>query len=160
MSKPKQSENIKTFSKNLRFVMCALGISQVTLAKASGLTPSAINQILSGKREPSLGSVVKILNVIPITFERLMKKTIEKENIKIELGREVKCIVTGYKGIATARIEYLNGCFKVHVQPPVKKDGTHPDGLYIDEPQLEYTVNKKKIPGGPKDVGGPTQRHP
>jgi hypothetical protein len=79
--------------------------------------------------------------------------------MKIELGREVKCKVTGFKGIATSRTEYLNGCFRIGVQPRVEKDGKHPDAMYVDEPQLEYTKVKTVIGGGSKLVGGPTSRH-
>ena len=79
---------------------------------------------------------------------------------KTELGREVKCKVSGLTGIATARIEYLNGCFRICVQQKVDKDGKLPDAYYIDEPQLEYTKNKEQIQGGSKSVGGPTLRSP
>ena len=60
------------FSKNLKTVMANLGLSQIDLVKLTGLTPAAVSQILSGKRDPSLSSVVKILNVIPVKFERLI----------------------------------------------------------------------------------------
>ena len=66
---------------------------------------------------------------------------------KIELGREVRCLVTGFTGIATSRTEYLKGCVKVCVQPKVDKEGKHPDGFFLDEPQLEYTKNKKNVFG-------------
>lgn len=63
---------------------------------------------------------------------------------KIELGRQVKDIVTGYKGIAYGRSEYMNGCAHVGIQPPMKKDGELPELKWFDEPQIEY-VGKKKI---------------
>jgi hypothetical protein len=79
---------------------------------------------------------------------------------KIELGREVKCKVTGFKGIATSRVEYLNGCFRISVQPPVCKDGKFTDSIYIDEPQLDYTSNKKQVQGDDKSTGGPSSKSP
>lgn len=76
----------------------------------------------------------------------------------IKLGREVKCKVTGFKGVATARIEYLNGCFRIGVQAPVDKDGKFPDTIFIDEPQLDYTENEITIEGSSKEVGGASFR--
>ena len=32
--------------------------------------------------------------------------------MKDVMGKEVKDIVTGFKGIVTAKIEYLNGCIQ------------------------------------------------
>ena len=63
----------KRFGKNLREIRENLDMSQAELASRSGLTPAAVSQIEAGIREPALSSVVKILNVIPVTFERLMK---------------------------------------------------------------------------------------
>lgn len=41
------------------------------LAKKSGLTEAAISQIETGKRDPSLKSILAIMKVIPCTFEVL-----------------------------------------------------------------------------------------
>ncbi len=60
------------FGANLKSVMKALGMSQVELSKRSGLTQAAISQIINGERDPSLETVVKILKVIPVNFERLV----------------------------------------------------------------------------------------
>lgn len=48
-----------------------LGMTQSDLAQKTGLTRAAVSQILSGKREPTLSTIIKILNVIPIKFEKL-----------------------------------------------------------------------------------------
>jgi hypothetical protein len=65
----------------------------------------------------------------------------------------------GFKGIVTSVTEFLNGCRRIGVQPPVDKDGKIPDALSIDEPQL--TVMKaKKVKKGPKTAGGLTTRIP
>jgi len=53
-------------------ILKALGMSQNELAKRSGLTPAAISQIVNGERDPALSSIVAILNVLPVTFERLI----------------------------------------------------------------------------------------
>lgn len=58
--------------KNLRKLREALGISAAELAERSGLTPAAISQIETGKREPSLSSILAIMKVIPAKFEKLV----------------------------------------------------------------------------------------
>jgi hypothetical protein len=71
----------------------------------------------------------------------------------IKLGEEVRCKVTGFKGIATARIEYLNGCIQYGVKPKVKTGEKYPDTIYIDQEQLELT--KKRISVKKNRTGGP-----
>lgn len=80
---------------------------------------------------------------------------------KIELGDEVQCTITGFRGIATSRIDYINTCVRIGVQPPIDKDGKHLDAYYIDEPQLKI-VKKKKVspPEKTAKTGGPTTRIP
>ena len=78
---------------------------------------------------------------------------------KIELGAKVKDKISGLEGIATARIEYLNGCIQYAISPPVDKDGNIRKDWWIDEQQLEelepkeetvtqLTNKKKEKPGG------------
>jgi hypothetical protein len=55
---------------------------------------------------------------------------------KIELGAKVKNIVTGFTGIATARVEYLNGCIQYCVEGLANKDGKS-EYHYIDEGSLD-----------------------
>lgn len=75
----------------------------------------------------------------------------------VHLGDEVKDTVTGFKGIVTSITEYLNGCRRVGVQPPIDKDGKMPDAYSIDEPQLVIT-KAGKVKVGPQDTGGPMLR--
>ena len=72
----------------------------------------------------------------------------------INLGDEVKDTVTGLKGIAVARTQWLHGCDRIGVQPKARKDGTIPDALNVDEPQL-VLVKKKVVKKGTKKTGGP-----
>lgn len=60
----------------------------------------------------------------------------------IKLGQEVKDLVTGYKGIATAKAIYLSGSAHVTIQAPMQKDGTVPDSLQVDEPQVVVLKEK------------------
>ena len=71
----------------------------------------------------------------------------------ISLGQEARDRVTGFKGIAVARTEWLNGCARVTLQPKMGKDGKHPDAVTFDEPQLELIGKGVRI--GPRDTGGP-----
>ena len=64
---------------------------------------------------------------------------------KIELGNIVKDVVTGFKGVAVARVEYLNGCIQIGVKPKVLKPGTYPETEYIDIQQLKTTKELIKI---------------
>ena len=69
------------------------------------------------------------------------------------LGKIVKCIITGLKGTATARIEYINGCVQYQVQPRVVKDGVPAVSRWYDQEQL--VVVGPKIAIKPKPGGGP-----
>ncbi len=68
------------------------------------------------------------------------------------LGCEATCLITGYKGIATAKVEYINGCIQYCVKPK-SKDGNMPDGYYIDIEQLKF--GKKVVEMNYRPTGGP-----
>jgi predicted transcriptional regulator len=63
----------ENFGKNLKEIIDDLDMSQCEMSKRCGLTEAAISQIISGERDPSLKTIVKILNTIPTTMERLLK---------------------------------------------------------------------------------------
>lgn len=71
----RESENKESgvFGKNLKEVLDFLGMTQSELADRSGLTRAAISQIIGGQRDPSLSSVIAILSVVPVKFERLIR---------------------------------------------------------------------------------------
>lgn len=77
--------------------------------------------------------------------------------MEINLGQEVTCKVTGFKGIATAKVEYLNGCVQYCVKPKTK-DNTMPEGQYIDVQQLEVTGKGIKV--NKADTGGDNMEIP
>jgi hypothetical protein len=60
---------------------------------------------------------------------------------KFTLGQRVRCTVTGFEGIATVRVDHLNGCVQYLVKPRcLTKDDEQqkmPDGNYIDDVQLD-----------------------
>lgn len=75
----------------------------------------------------------------------------------IKLGDKVQDIVTGLKGIVTAKAEYLNGCVQFFIEPKAK-DNSPVKGDYVDISQL------KKIDDGvnikQKNVGGRMPNQP
>ena len=72
----------------------------------------------------------------------------------ITQGSKVKCKITGFEGIATARVEYINGCIQYCIKPKAGKDGKITEGEYLDEQQLEVVgegvILKIKESGGPQ----------
>jgi hypothetical protein len=80
---------------------------------------------------------------------------------ELKLGDLVEDLVTGIKGIATAKTEFLNGCVQVEVTPKVKDKEMSPEkafGIGIDIQQLKRLGNglniqtkkiKKEKNGGP-----------
>ena len=78
--------------------------------------------------------------------------------MEIKLGNKVRDKVTGYEGVATARVEYLNGCVQFCVKPRVGSDGKMPDHEYIDVQQLEVVSQGETIT--PSKTGGPQRDCP
>lgn len=75
----------------------------------------------------------------------------------IKLGQRVKDKVTGFEGIATAKVIYLNGCVQFCVKPKVDEKGKMVEGEYIDEEQLEvvgegFAVDREPNGGPMPDV--------
>ena len=71
--------------------------------------------------------------------------------MEIKLGKEVTCKVTGFKGIVTAKVEYLNGCVQYCIKPKAKNNAM-PDSQYIDVQQLEVIGEGIKVESS--DTGG------
>ena len=75
----------------------------------------------------------------------------------IELGLEGKDQITGFKGIVTARHQYITGCDQYTLSPKKQKDGSLSEQYQFDEGRIEIIgkgINKKKVavevPGGPQ----------
>ena len=61
---------------------------------------------------------------------------------KIELGMNVRDKITGFEGMATAKIQCITGCLRIQVSPKAKdKDVIPSDGIEIDETMLEIIDN-------------------
>jgi len=75
---------------------------------------------------------------------------------KYENGYKAKDMVTGLKGVITARVDYLTGCNQYALTPDVGKDNSMKESYFIDESRIEILSKKpisfkknKKDPGGP-----------
>ncbi|HSW13381.1 MAG TPA: hypothetical protein VLI06_11115 [Solimonas sp.] len=73
---------------------------------------------------------------------------------KIQLGDKAKDSVTGFEGVCTSRTEYISGCTRVGLQPPVGADGKMPDAGHFDEPMC-VVLQGGAVPAMPSDRGGP-----
>lgn len=72
----------------------------------------------------------------------------------ITLGNKVRDRVTGFEGIATSRLEYLNGCVQYGVTPKVEEGkSTRPNAEWIDHGQLE--VIGEGVTVAQHETGGP-----
>lgn len=60
------------------------------------------------------------------------------------LGKKAKDAVTGFSGVVTTLSFDLYGCVQVVLSPPVDKDGTIPDGKWLDVTRLT-AVGKKPV---------------
>ena len=69
-------------------------------------------------------------------------------NFKYEIGDEVLDSISGFKGVITARTEYLYGTINYHVKPMELKDNKPQEEESIEEPQVQLlTKNKLKVEG-------------
>ena len=78
--------------------------------------------------------------------------------MEFKLGSKLRDLVTGFEGVAIARVEYLNGCIQYCLVPNVGEDGKMPSGEYIDLGQLEYVKNGVDVKAS--DTGGPQRYCP
>lgn len=57
---------------------------------------------------------------------------------KFKLGQTLRDRVSGFTGIAMAKVEFYNGCERFCLEPKIGSDGKTIDGVYFDIQQLEY----------------------
>lgn len=77
---------------------------------------------------------------------------------KIELGTQVREKISGFVGIVTANVVYLNGCKQCLVRPRVNKDEPHkvPEGHWFDEEYLEPVREGSSVRVEPRNTGSDT----
>ena len=77
----------------------------------------------------------------------------------LEMGQEAKDKITGFKGILTARHQYITGCDQYAITPDLDENGKLGDIFQFDEGRIEIIgpgINKKEVqvkpPGGLQPV--------
>jgi len=74
---------------------------------------------------------------------------------EIKLGDVVRDKITGFKGIAIAKCEYLYGCAQFCIKPQkLSKEGSMLEGQYIDIEQLEIIDKEENKIGFKKEPTG------
>ncbi|WP_306131091.1 hypothetical protein [Roseovarius sp. MMSF_3350] len=81
-----------------------------------------------------------------------------------QLGDEVQDVVSGFAGIVTAKNEFLNGCRRACVSPPVDKEGKFVEERWFDIEQLRV-IQRGKVARKPANTtaittGGERPDHP
>ncbi len=72
---------------------------------------------------------------------------------RVKLGQKVKDDISGFQGIAVCRMDWLHGCERILVQPPINDKGELPKPETFDEPQIVI------IDDGVKPEEPPEPRH-
>lgn len=73
---------------------------------------------------------------------------------KFDLGARVSDVITGFKGVVTARTEWLNGCKRYVVQSEKLDKDNKPVDLALDEEQMKV-VGKPVVTVISRPGGGP-----
>ena len=73
MNNTKSSMKRHNLASNLKEILDFHDWNQAEFADKLEITQAAVSQILSGEREPSLPTTIRILEVTGVTFERLLK---------------------------------------------------------------------------------------
>ena len=74
------------------------------------------------------------------------------------LGAELEDVVSGFRGIATGRAEYLTGCTQYCLVPKVDAEGKVRAGEWFDEQRLEKVG--EGVTTTSRDTGGPQRDAP
>lgn len=85
--------------------------------------------------------------------ERGTEEHIMKASHNVNLGDLVKDRITGFQGVCTGLVQYLNGCVRAVIQPTELKDGKPIDAQWLDVEQVEVVHPGLHRPGSPG--GGP-----
>ncbi len=77
----------------------------------------------------------------------------------IELGNEVECRITGFRGTVTGRCEYINGYVQFLIKPKMKKgkEEKYPDGNWIDREHLRFIGKGILLNAEQKERGGESE---
>lgn len=89
---------LATFAENLHRLRLARGLSQVNLAKRSGLTQAGISQLEGKERMPSLRSIARLSEALAVTWRQLLQPVQEHTLSRERADRIARAIVHGTVG--------------------------------------------------------------
>jgi hypothetical protein len=69
----------------------------------------------------------------------------------MRLGDVVRDKISGFTGVATCRLEYLNGCVRWQVTTRTLHDAKPIDGQYFDGEQLEVVQGEENVGFTPRE---------
>ena len=72
------------------------------------------------------------------------------------LGMKVRDVVSGFEGIATGRVEYINGCKQFLITPRVDKDGKYMEAQWVDQQRVEILDSEPVVKVSDSLAGGPS----
>jgi hypothetical protein len=72
----------------------------------------------------------------------------------MKLGDVVRDKISGFSGVATCRLDYLNGCVRWAVSPRILHEAKPVDPQYFDEEQLEIVPDEKNVGFLRREIGG------
>ena len=75
------------------------------------------------------------------------------------MGRKARDTITGFSGTVTGYCEYISGCNQCLLMPPVKKDGSWVEGMWIDEQRVKF-IGKSRIKLDNEKSPGPDKPAP
>jgi len=101
-----EKELHKIFSNNLRKYRHDFGLTQIALAKKTGVSTNFVNDIEAGKKWASLSTMVKIANVFDIHIYELLKPpNLLPDNLNSILKKYTEDVSTAIDGINHTLLE-------------------------------------------------------
>ena len=83
-------------------------------------------------------------------------------NSEIVFGNRVKDLVTGFEGIVTGQVEYMNGCKKWSIDGKYNSTTDKIENMWLDQQQVVKVDDgiTKALASKKQDVGGPSRTPP
>ena len=105
----------RTFAENLRLYRNMLGLTQTELAKAVGITRSAVNNYEAAQSEPSFEVLCKFADVLGVELTALIQKRLDIPNYirTAQITDDESALLQAYRGAdpvyQTVALEILRG---------------------------------------------------
>lgn len=152
----------------LRYVRLRHGLSQRALAKKAGVVNSTISLIESGKANPSVGALKRILDAVPIGLAEFFSLTPDRSEKAFYASEELVEIGKGrisYRQVGDALFGRALQLLKERYEPgadtgriPLAHDGE--EGGIVLSGRLEVTVDDERRILGPGDAYYFSSRRP